>query len=102
MASIERINSSKRLSMSNDEIDICLGRGDDIEVSNKYDLVASHPSVRSVILRKLSPDHFHLNIDVFPNMSVSDVRADLEQLVGRKCHKKLAGKSVNKGIINLE
>lgn len=101
MASIERASASKRLGRSNGEIDICLGHGDGIDVKEKFALLMSHPSVRNVGVRELDPDHFHLTADVNPNLSIDEVRSELEQLIGRKHHRKVNRKSISNGEVTL-
>ncbi|QKU80158.1 hypothetical protein HPY08_14725 [Vibrio cholerae] len=101
MASIERTSLSKRPGRSNSEIDICLGHGDGSDVKEKFALLMSHPSVRNVGVRELEPDHFHLTADVNPNVSIDEVRSELEQLVGGRHRRKVNRKSISNGEVNL-
>ncbi|EKF9231217.1 hypothetical protein O1B71_003630 [Vibrio cholerae] len=99
IASIERSTISKRLSKSTREIDICLGHEDDSGVKDKFALLMSHPSLRSVAIRELDHDHFHLTADVHPNYSIEDVRLELEQLIGRKSRRKVTTKPANESLM---
>ena len=78
------------------DIDICMGKDGKSSLNDAMSILMEHPALTNMGVKELHPDHYHLIADVDDNLSVNEVRDEVEHIVGRKIRRRpTKDKSIN-------
>jgi len=87
MSRLERTGASGKYGrnsrLHNNDIDICLGREGNSGIKEKMGMLLEHPALRSVEVREINTDHYHLTAEIKDDYPKQVVEEEIEHLFGR-------------------